>query len=184
MTRNSPPFSAERRDREVREQWAEREADVAARREERHPAGAPGSARVAGDLHPLGVKRADPETRDADEHEQQHVVRRDRREPDRDARDGDADRHQPDRPTPVRPVAEDRLRDRRRHRRDEHHGRRHRVREVQHRLEEDENRRQRTLREIRGEMTEREVGHGSPIDPARHLESILNPSQPGSYPKD
>ncbi len=148
-----PAVQPERHDCEVREQRPEREADVAPSGEERHAAGSPGAARMTRHLHRLGVKRADAEPRDPDEHKQEGVVRRDRREGNPDPGNHHARGHQPDRASLVRPVAEDGLSHRGCDRRDQHDGGRHRVRQMQDGLQEDQDRGQRALSEIRGQMT-------------------------------
>ena len=123
---------------------------------------------MGGDLHSFGMERADPEPRDADQDEDEPVGRRNGRERDAGAADGHADGHQPDGAVPVGPVAEKGLRERRGRGRDEHDPRRHRVGQVQRRLEKDEQRGQRALGQICGEMPERDARHRPAVEASRH----------------
>ena len=163
---------AERDDEERRDQRPEREPDVPPHREQRHPARTLASAHVAGELRALRVVGGDAEPREehADDHEP--VARRDRGERDPDAGERDAGGQQPERPARVRPEAERRLDDRRADRRHEDERAHHRVREVELGLQKGQQRRQRPLRQVGGQVARGEGGHAAGVEAILHARNV------------
>ena len=105
-----------------------------------------------------------------DDHEQQHepVARRGRRERDPDPGKSDPGRQQPERAAAIRPGAEERLDERRRGRRGEHHDRGERVREPEAVDHERQQRRQRAVREVGRAVSQRERRHRPLVDLRPH----------------
>ena len=161
-------MQAEREDCSGGDEWPEREADVAADREERHPAGAALSAHVACELGALRVVGGDTHAGDQDREHRERVRRGDRDKGHRDTRQGDACRQQPEHPAGIRPQAESRLDHRRGDRRGEHERCSHRVRQPEFRLEKREESGKRSLGEIRCEVTGGKRGHRPLVDSGPH----------------
>ena len=163
---------AERDDEERGDQRPERKPDVAADREQRHAARTLASAHVAGELRALRVVGGDTEPRGehADDHEP--VARRDRGKRDPDTGERDAGGQEPERPAHVRPEAEGRLDDGRADRRHEDERAHHRVREVEPDLEKGQERRQRPLRQVGGQMAGGKGGHAAGVDAVLHAPNV------------
>ena len=158
----------ERVDEQRRRERAEAEAEVAADREERHPARPPAAADVRRELRALGMERGRPEPGDDHARDHEPVRRRDARQRHPDPARRDARRDQPDRAVSVRPEAEERLDDRPRDRRAEHQHRRERVREVELVVEVRDHHVQRAAREVHRAVTARERRHRPAVDPLPH----------------
>ena len=163
---------AEREDQRRRRGRPQRVADVAADREEAHPARPLGTAGVGGELRALGVVCSDAEPRDDDEQQHEPVGGRGSGERDPDARQRDAGRQQPERAAPVRPGAEERLHERRGSRRGEHHDRGERVREPEAVDHEGQQRGQRAVREVRRAVPRREHRHRPFVELGAHGPSL------------
>ena len=164
-----PSREAERQHERRRDRRPERVAEVAADREEAHPARAPQAACIGRELGALRVVRGHAEPGDDDEEQHERVRGRRGRHSDADPGDRHSGREQPERAALVGPEAEERLDDRGRHRRSEHERRRKRVREPEAVDEERQQRRKGAVREVSRQMPGRESRH-------RPLVECLGPS--------
>ena len=165
---SSPPRRPSQSDERRGDERAEAEADVAADREERHPARPLAPARVRGELRSLRVVGGRAEPGDDHEHDDEPVRRGvgGKRHP--DARDRDAGRQQPDRAAPVRPEPEQRLDERRREPPRRASAPPRACRTDRTRREEREQRGQRAAGEVDRRVAASRARHRPPVDPLAH----------------
>ena len=147
-------------------------ADVPADREDAHPARSALPARVGGELRALGVEGGHAQAGDDDEEEDEPVGGRRGGQSDPDPCNRDARRQQPQRPAAIRPGAEQRLDQRGRRRRSQHHRSRKGIRELEAVDHEGQERRQGAVREVGGEMACGESGHRSFVELGPHESSL------------